>query len=347
MSSVGLTKSDYYPFGMIMPERKYSANTTKYRYSINGQEKDIELNENITTAEYWEYDSRIGRRWNVDPKPTVGSSPYCVFSSNPIFYVDRMGDTSGVYARYLDPKTNTPKTELLFQTTAKGKNTAVILNPEQSKAFVSDRSKIAKVQNYLKANANNDKVQNSMEALFNSSKYDSDIYDTHAAEQFQDQHVTKGKITKISGGIIETASNIKINGKDATHAQLVKYVSSLGVGPEYIASMVKQDGVYVPGRDITTDNDLVSAQALGRIAHIHNHMPVALATISFDYIEEGVAKHTSTGNPLPKNYGPSRSDRSVSNYSPFSVMVNGEHVYLYTPRYDETIKFNRSTRKYQ
>jgi hypothetical protein len=57
----------------MLPGREYSSNNF-YRYSINGQEKEIELNKNITTATFWEYDSRIGRRWNLDPKPTTGVS---------------------------------------------------------------------------------------------------------------------------------------------------------------------------------------------------------------------------------------------------------------------------------
>jgi hypothetical protein len=78
-----------------MVGRKYSATTaTTYRFSINGQEKDVELNENITTAMYWEYDSRIGRRWNVDPKPLVGVSEYACFGNNPISNEDVKGDFS-------------------------------------------------------------------------------------------------------------------------------------------------------------------------------------------------------------------------------------------------------------
>lgn len=81
-----------YPFGMIQPGRKYSVANTQYRYSINGQEKESEINENITTALYWEYDSRIGRRWNIDPKGTAGQSPYACFSNSPINRVDIYGD---------------------------------------------------------------------------------------------------------------------------------------------------------------------------------------------------------------------------------------------------------------
>jgi len=79
---------------MVTPERKFEAGSG-YRYSINGQEKEPELNENITTALYWEYDSRIGRRWNVDPKPTVGVSDYATFFGNPIKFNDVLGDSTG------------------------------------------------------------------------------------------------------------------------------------------------------------------------------------------------------------------------------------------------------------
>jgi hypothetical protein len=90
-----VTANDYYPFGMSMLGRKYLAsNTSSYRYSINGQEKESELNQNITTAKYWEYDSRIARRWNVDPKPTFGISVYCTFSNKPTWFTDPNGDTT-------------------------------------------------------------------------------------------------------------------------------------------------------------------------------------------------------------------------------------------------------------
>ena len=89
-----VTASDYFPFGMNMPGRKYQQGTSLYRFSINGQEKESELNENITTALYWEYDSRIGRRWNPDPKPTTGISDYASFGNNPIYNIDILGDTA-------------------------------------------------------------------------------------------------------------------------------------------------------------------------------------------------------------------------------------------------------------
>ena len=75
-----------------MPGRKYKAGaTSSYRYSINGQEKEPELNENITTAQFWEYDSRIGRRWNRDPINKSFESPYTCLANSPIWLGDQNG----------------------------------------------------------------------------------------------------------------------------------------------------------------------------------------------------------------------------------------------------------------
>ena len=89
-----VSASDYYPFGMMMPGRKYSVANTNYRYGFNGQEKSTEINGsgNLYTAKFWEYDSRIGRRWNVDPKPAIGLSVYSCFENNPLLLADINGD---------------------------------------------------------------------------------------------------------------------------------------------------------------------------------------------------------------------------------------------------------------
>ncbi len=82
---------DYYPFGMTMPGRSYSS--TAYRFGFNGQEKDDEVSGsgNTMTAEFWEYDSRLGRRWNIDPLWYDWQSPYACFNNNPVYYNDPYG----------------------------------------------------------------------------------------------------------------------------------------------------------------------------------------------------------------------------------------------------------------
>ena len=79
-----------YPFGMQMPGRTYQGSSA-YRYGMNGQEKDDEIFQGAYTAEYWEYDSRIGRRWNIDPITYPSQSSYACFNNNPIKYADPMG----------------------------------------------------------------------------------------------------------------------------------------------------------------------------------------------------------------------------------------------------------------
>ena len=83
----------YCPFGMEMFGRKYHVGGGSYRYGFNGQEKSTEIAEGLTTAEFWEYDSRTGRRWNVDLKPDASSSVYSTFGNNPILNMDPLGDT--------------------------------------------------------------------------------------------------------------------------------------------------------------------------------------------------------------------------------------------------------------
>ncbi len=77
-----------------MPERNNSS--SDYRFGFNGQEKTDELKAegNHNTALFWEYDTRLGVRWNQDPKPNPSLSNYVCFANNPIWYTDIPGDTA-------------------------------------------------------------------------------------------------------------------------------------------------------------------------------------------------------------------------------------------------------------
>jgi hypothetical protein len=88
-----ITATDYYPFGMVMPNRSFSI-SKPYSFGFNGQLRDNEVYGvgNLNTALFWQYDTRLGRRWNVDPKPRVGISDYSVMDGNPIWKNDVLGD---------------------------------------------------------------------------------------------------------------------------------------------------------------------------------------------------------------------------------------------------------------
>ncbi|MEI2673633.1 MAG: hypothetical protein V9F05_06260 [Chitinophagaceae bacterium] len=84
------THSD--PFGMLLVGRNWEGGS-EYRFGFNTQEQDDEVygNGNLNTAEFWEYDTRLGRRWNVDPVVKEWESPYATFSNNPTYLIDPSG----------------------------------------------------------------------------------------------------------------------------------------------------------------------------------------------------------------------------------------------------------------
>jgi len=104
--SVVVTANDYFAFGSIMEGRSYEGDTNlRYRFGFNTQEKDDEVygEGNANTAEFWEYDARLGRRWNVDQISTHTQSGYVTFSNNPICRIDPNGNSDYYTAsgRYL------------------------------------------------------------------------------------------------------------------------------------------------------------------------------------------------------------------------------------------------------
>jgi len=84
-----------YAFGSAVKERTTSF-TISYKFSMNTQEKEPELGEGVTSAEFWMYDGKLGRRWNVDPKCIVNYSPFACLNNNPIWFVDIKGDSVNV-----------------------------------------------------------------------------------------------------------------------------------------------------------------------------------------------------------------------------------------------------------
>ncbi len=96
------------PFGMgnglhciksLLPRLNLVVKATScgtYRFGFNGQEKDDEVAGagNTNTALFWEYDTRLGRRWNLDPVIKEFESPYLCFSGSPIWLNDPKGDNA-------------------------------------------------------------------------------------------------------------------------------------------------------------------------------------------------------------------------------------------------------------
>jgi RHS repeat-associated protein len=89
-----VTYNEYYPFGMLMPNKH--ANSGDYRYGYMGEEKDDEVKGEGNHISYAQrgYDPRIGRWISIDPYSAVmsGHSPYSFALNNPIFLVDQDGE---------------------------------------------------------------------------------------------------------------------------------------------------------------------------------------------------------------------------------------------------------------
>jgi RHS repeat-associated protein len=85
-----MNAQDYYPFGMLQPERQYGAN--KYRYGFNGKENDNEVKGEGNQQDYGMriYDPRIGRFLSVDPLSGKYPfyTPYQFAGNSPILALD-------------------------------------------------------------------------------------------------------------------------------------------------------------------------------------------------------------------------------------------------------------------
>jgi photosystem II stability/assembly factor-like uncharacterized protein len=89
-----VSSTDYYGYGQELPGRHF--NSSAYEIGFNSQRKENEICPEVDgdtySATFWEYNPRLGVRWNLDPKPTIGLSDYSTFAGNPIWHNDPLGD---------------------------------------------------------------------------------------------------------------------------------------------------------------------------------------------------------------------------------------------------------------
>ena len=86
------SQTDYFPYGIAMPERK--ASIGDYCYAAFGFEQDQEVSGegNSHTTFFRSYDPRLGRWKSPDPVIHPWESDYVGFADNPILYTDPSGD---------------------------------------------------------------------------------------------------------------------------------------------------------------------------------------------------------------------------------------------------------------
>ncbi len=87
-----MSANDYYPFGMMMPGRKYSSDG--YRYGFNGKEKDKDISSECFDFGARTYDSRVARFLSTDRLISISPfySSYIFAGNKPISAIDYNGD---------------------------------------------------------------------------------------------------------------------------------------------------------------------------------------------------------------------------------------------------------------
>lgn len=88
-----IAQNDYYPFGMLLPNRHESG--TEYRYGYQGSGKDDEVTGSEGTSyttHFRQLDPRVARWLTTDPVVHPWESPYVSMADNPIFHNDILGN---------------------------------------------------------------------------------------------------------------------------------------------------------------------------------------------------------------------------------------------------------------
>jgi len=97
LSINGSSEGDYYPFGMLMPDRNLSYENYHFGYQGSVRDDEIKSGGNSYTTEFRELDPRLGRWWSLDPDnvKTPWESPYAAMSNSPLSKNDILGNSAG------------------------------------------------------------------------------------------------------------------------------------------------------------------------------------------------------------------------------------------------------------
>jgi len=194
-----LNSQDYYAFEMLMPGKIFS--NGRYRFGHNRQEPVNELtgiNGSHYTALTREYDARLGRRWNLEPKLQISISDYGCFGDNPIYLVGPLGDEIVTSKeRYKTLKNGTEKKTSNFSL-----RKADRIEITHTVISVKMYDKTGKVKNEKMQTATAE-IQNEIESYWNTANKegaDADGYISNGCGQ-------KIKVTAIFASNIEVVTN--------------------------------------------------------------------------------------------------------------------------------------------
>ncbi len=205
----------------IKPVKGLRGYSLSYRFQFNGQEKDDEVSGagNTMTATFGEYDSRLGRRFNRDPKPNASLSVYSCFANNPIFYNDVDGDTVGInlFSKKSNKKEYKAAVALLAKLDGKNDGVFVVYGHGHNKGVeYADK---------------NDNVQ----AVFDAKGFD--IVLTEKSNEWRDDRKEKKKMTLILYTCNADAKNYTHVYKDGTKRNFPVKVTYAEKLAEYLTNV--------------------------------------------------------------------------------------------------------------
>ncbi|MCO5237941.1 MAG: hypothetical protein M9904_14595 [Chitinophagaceae bacterium] len=160
------TASDYFPFGMRMPGRTYTATGTKYKYGFNGKENDNEVKGEGNQLDYGMriYDPRLGRFLSVDPLTSKYPmlTPYQFASNTPIQAIDLDGKEGVINTIKVN---NQPVVDVLtYHVVIATTNNLTASN----KAYYTG-------PNYQNTSALQAEIQNALNSVYNQNKNLADV----------------------------------------------------------------------------------------------------------------------------------------------------------------------------
>lgn len=166
---------------------------------------DIVIGDNLYTALSWEYDARLGRRWNVDPVVKPWESSYASFSNNPLMYVD----PSGLDPSLPDTKSETT-TAVAYQVTSQEKNSS----GDIIKETVKFTETVTETRTSYSYNAEADKVEKTVEYI----RFKTEVTLTRTLTQDGNSVWSEDRTTTVS----EKSNTFSYTGLDGSTIEMVQ-----------------------------------------------------------------------------------------------------------------------------
>lgn len=346
------------PFGLLLVGRNWVAGS-EYRYGFNTQEQVNEVygNGNLNTAQFWDYDTRIGRRWNRDPLTYEWRSPYSCFNNNPIYYSDITGAAPQMISK--DGKTNQANPKFdgingklsvpLNIGSRSGKSSGAGIGDDATSSVIGEPgSKPEKTGNSNDPKVN-ERVKYSYEKIMFQTGFSEEVLiehfeipfycgsDNHASEsEANDLYKTMNRFLSGNGGTfsdyygIENAISENENTKN----------TQLAIKNEFIQQLKQYNGDYsqicitsVSPTDFTETTNLLSTCPGGTqliqiyLVSVVIHNNTVSAEIMYELHDDfGVAQRDVKPHPYPDLFC-----RAVDGLAAFWVL---QHMYGYKPLYN-------------